>query len=266
MKMICCLVLGLIFCSTVSAQEGLNLYEKKLFIKGADTLRYRILYPKKYKKRKSYPLIVFLHGSGERGNDNEKQLFHGGDLFVKEEVRKYFPAIVIFPQSPVNITWSNFKRTLGKNDWQFFPDQPPTIPQQLVKDLLDSFVNNKMADSKRVYIGGISLGGLGTYEMLIRYPDYFAAAFPICGAVSVPQFLASASPLPLWIFHGALDASVTPEYDRDLYKALMTRGAKNVNYTEYPKAGHNSWDSAFAEPKLLPWLFSNKKRNGSKTW
>jgi predicted peptidase len=136
----------------------------------------------------------------------------------------------------------------------------------LVKELVDSLSNNKIADSKKIYLGGLSLGGMGTYDLLIRYPGYFAAAFPICGAVNIPVFLAQAHPLPMWIFHGGLDTTVPPTFDRDLYKALMTRGATSVMYTEYPTVKHNSWDSAFAEPKLLPWLFSAKKKNNNNTW
>ncbi len=263
-KLLCLLLLSLSL--QMLHAQGLALYEKKLFINGKDTLRYRILYPEKYKKRKSYPLIVFLHGSGERGNDNEAQLMHGGDLFVKEQIRKHFQVIVIFPQCPKDSAWSRFKRIPNSTEWQFITQADAPLPQQLVKQLLDSLSDNKIANSKKIYLGGLSLGGMGTYDLLIRYPGYFAAAFPICGATNIPVFLEKAHPLPLWIFHGALDTSVPPGFDRDLYTALMTRGAKNISYTEYPKAGHNSWDSAFAEPGLLPWLFSAKKNNNNRSW
>ncbi|MES2003708.1 MAG: PHB depolymerase family esterase [Bacteroidota bacterium] len=247
------------FFQSLSAQE-LNLFEKKEFINGKDTLRYRILYPPKYKKRKSYPLIVFLHGSGERGRDNEAQLIHGGNLFVKEIIRKNFPAIVVFPQCPADSTWSRFKRVGNSVEREFLRDEMPPVPQQLVKQLIDSLVINRIADDRRLYLGGLSLGGFGVYDLLTRYPDYFAAAFPICGAANIPLFLEKATRVPLWIFHGAMDNTVSPKEDRELFKAMLTRGIKSVQYTEYPKAGHNSWDSAFAEPKLLPWLFTNKKK------
>jgi predicted peptidase len=126
---------------------------------------------------------------------------------------------------------------------------------------MDSLLERNMIDRKRVYLGGLSLGGFGTYDLLTRYPGYFTAAFPICGAANIPAFIERAGNVALWIFHGALDKSVPPTYDRELFKALMTRGRTNVIYTEYPNAAHNSWDSAFAEPKLLPWLFSNKKKH-----
>ena len=261
MKTVLGALLLICFFQCVSAQK-LDAYEKKMFIRGKDTLRFRILYPETYKKRKAYPLIMFLHGSGERGRDNEAQLMHGGDLFIKEKIRKHFPAIVIFPQCPPDSVWARTGRNSNSGERIFLTWEAATVPEQLVKQLMDSLLINNIADDKRIYIGGLSLGGFGTYDLLTRYPGYFAAAFPICGACNIPVFLERASHVPLWIFHGALDDAVPPKSDRELYKALVTRKIQTVTYTEYPKAGHNSWDSAFAEPKLLPWLFSNKKKRG----
>jgi predicted peptidase len=260
MKRILAIIGILLFVQSAYSQD-FSAYSKKIFIRNGDTLRYRILYPSRYKKRKAYPLIVFLHGSGERGNDNESQLLHGGSLFLKKNIRKYFQAIVVFPQCPADSAWSRFKRDPSTRELIFDNDALPTTPQVLVKNLVDSLTDNRIADDKRVYLGGLSLGGFGTYDLLCRYPDYFAAAFPICGAANIPKFLEEAKNVPLWIFHGALDNVVLPKEDRDLYMALMTRGVTTVSYTEYPQATHNSWDNAFAEPRLLPWLFSHKKRN-----
>ncbi len=256
-------ILLLVFSYTYPASaQGLNVYEKKLFINGKDTLRYRILYPENYRKRKAYPLIVFLHGSGERGRDNEAQLLHGGDMFISERNRKNFKAIVLFPQCPKDSVWSRFARNGSTNERRYLHAEPPPVPQILVKKLMDSLTENRIVDKKKVYLGGLSLGGYGTYDMMMRYPDYFAAAFPICGATDIPHFLETAPGIPIWIFHGALDKIVPPNSDRELFMALRTRNVKSVFYTEYPEAGHNSWDAAFAEPKLLPWLFmqKNKKR------
>lgn len=259
MKKLFIILFAVSFLQGASAQK-LDVYQKKMFINGKDTLRYRILFPQQYKKRKAYPLIVFLHGSGERGRDNEAQLIHGGDLFVKDAIRQHFPAIVIFPQCPSDSAWARTRRRTNSDDRIFLPDESAPIPQQLVKKLMDSLLQNNLVDSKRIYLGGLSLGGFGTYDLLTRYPGYFTAAFPICGACNIPLYLERAGNTPLWIFHGALDNVVPPTSDRELYKALMTKGNVNVTYTEYPKATHNSWDSAFAEPQLLPWLFMNKKK------
>jgi predicted peptidase len=245
-----------------SQAQDFSAYQKQFFIRGNDTLRYRILYPENYKKEKAYPLIVFLHGSGERGNNNEAQLFHGGDLFLKDSLRKQFPAIVIFPQCPDNSAWNKFvmmKRDTSEAFNLTLNTLDLSTPERLVKLLMDSLAENKIADKKRIYLGGLSLGGFGTYDLAIHYPDYFAAIFPICGQANLELYTEKASKIPVWIFHGALDNVVDPQPDRNLIKALQTMGAKNAKYTEYPNANHNSWDNAFAEPGLLPWLFSFKK-------
>lgn len=244
--------------------QDLSLYEKKIFLSGPDTLRYRIAYPDNYRADKAYPLIVFLHGSGERGNDNELQLKHGGKLFVREDIRNNYPAIVIFPQCPNDSAWSRYKKGEKSNDWIFDASLSASRPALLVKELMDQLLQQKKIDAKKIYIGGLSLGGLGTYDMLMRYPGYFAAAFPICGATDVSGFVASAGPVPMWMFHGAEDVVVQPTFNRALYKSLMDLGARNVKYTEYPGVNHNSWDNAFAEPELLPWMMSQKKKKHPK--
>ncbi|HEY4155971.1 MAG TPA: PHB depolymerase family esterase [Puia sp.] len=242
------------------AQDS-STYQKETFIRNGDTLRYRILYPENAKKRKAYPLLVFLHGSGERGNDNTLQLAHGGDLFLKPDLRKQFPAVIIFPQCPAREAWSKFprKRDTSAAFNHLLNMDSLTRPEQLVKLLMDSLAEHKRIDKRRIYLGGLSLGGFGTYDLVIHYPDYFAAAFPICGQANVPLYLRTASRVPVWIFHGGKDNVVNPQPDRDLIKALQDAGVKTAKYTEYPEAGHNSWDSAFAEPDLLPWLFAQKK-------
>ncbi len=250
----------ILLCIQCADAQDLSAYEKKVFISGTDTLQYRILYPENYKKRKTYPLIMFLHGSGERGNNNEAQLMHGGKLFLIDSIRKQFPAIVIFPQCPKDSSWARFRRQANTDERTELIQETATVPQMLVKKLMDSLTQKKEINTKQIYIGGLSMGGMGTFDMVIRYPEYFAAAFPICGATKVPLYVKKASAVPLWLFHGALDNVVLPMYSRDLYKALKAKGVETVAYTEYPNANHNSWDNAFAEPLLLPWIFSNKKK------
>jgi predicted peptidase len=246
-----------------SQAQDLSVYKKEFFIRGADTLRYRILYPENYKKGKAYPLVVFLHGAGERGNDNEAQLIHGGDLFLKDSLRKKFPAIVIFPQCPKDSFWNRFTIRMDTATAEAWNRSLNTsglcTPARLVKLLMDSLTTHKIADKKRIYLGGLSLGGFGTYELVIHFPNYFAAAFPICGQANIKLYTEKAVNVPVWIFHGALDNVIDPQPDRNLIKALQGIGAKNAKYTEYPNANHNSWDSAFAEPELLPWMFSFTK-------
>jgi predicted peptidase len=258
------LLLFICFLSCLQAllAQDSSLYQRAEFVRDGDTLRYRILYPENAEPGKIYPLIVFLHGSGERGSDNALQLFHGGDLFLKSDLRKQYPAVVIFPQCPLGQAWSVFPHghrdtTDGFN--QLLNLDTLSTPERLVKGLMDSLARHKRIDKKRIYLGGLSLGGFGTYDLVIHYPKYFAAAFPICGQANIPLYVKKAKSLPVWIFHGAKDNVVNPKPDRDLIRTLKDAGAKNARYTEYPEATHNSWDNAFAEPDLLPWLFSQKK-------
>jgi pimeloyl-ACP methyl ester carboxylesterase len=243
--------------------QDFSQFKKGFLVRGGDTLRYRILYPENYKKGKPYPLVVFLHGAGERGNDNEAQLDHGGGLFLRDTLRKQFPAIVVFPQCPADSFWFKFTirmDTATALEWnQSLNISALTTPERLVKLLMDSLVENRVADGKRIYLGGLSMGGFGTYDLVIHFPDYFAAVFAICGQGNLTEYTQKAAEVPIWIFHGALDNAIDPQPDRNLIKALQDMGAKNVRYTEYPGDGHNSWDHAFAEAGLLPWLFSFKK-------
>ena len=212
-----------------------------------------------YDKNRQYPVVVFLHGAFEKGNDNSSQLINGGDLFLRDSIRKNYPAIVIFPQCPANDAWVYFedkRDSAGKLVDVFFPFQKKaTTPAALVKDLLDSLLIAGIADSSRIYIGGLSQGAMGVYDLLGRYPDYFTAAISICGAGNPGLTKRYEGKISLWIFHGEKDEVIKPEYSRTFYRKLKRSGT-DIRYTEYPQAGHNSWDSAFAEKDLLHWLFS----------
>lgn len=260
MKKIMILILLCESAFRILAQDS-SIYQREIFIRNGDTLRYRILYPENPPKDHVYPLVVFLHGSGEQGSDNALQLLHGGDLFLKENLRKQFPAVVIFPQCPLNDNWSKFpdlyETSAAFN--QALNTRGLSTPELLVKLLMDSLVMHNRIDKKRIYLGGLSLGGYGVYDLVIHFPGYFAAAFPICGQANVTLYAKKAAHVPLWIFHGAKDDAVSPQPDRDLIKTLQSEGIKTAKYTEYPDANHDSWDSAFAEPDLLPWLFSQQK-------
>jgi len=262
MRVCVLLLLQLIFPLYLLAQD-MSSYEKKEFINKGDTLRYRILYPDNYEQSKPYPVITFLHGSGERGSNNEAQLTHGGKLFLNDTLRDEFKAIVIFPQCPRDSAWRYIKSkrdssVAGGRAIDFTMSARPSTPSRLVKMLLDSLVKKKIADSKRMYIGGLSLGGFGTFDMIERYPGYFAAAFPICGGGDTASAKRFAKNTAVWIFHGDKDLSVNVKYSRDFYAALKKANAE-VRYTEYPNVGHNSWDNAFAEKDLLYWLMRKKK-------
>lgn len=255
------LLLAILILSTghISAQD-MNLYEKQLFIVKNDTLRCRILTPINFDPGTKYPLVVFLHGGGERGDNNESQLKWGGDLFLDSLNRIKYPAIVIFPQCPAGERWATFIHDKQKDSTQmvFYPDSPVTRSTKMVLDFIDTLISAGTVDSKRIYVGGLSMGGIGTFNFLYRRPDLFAAGIAICGGadpIMVKQFRKN---LPVWVFHGALDSSV-PVSNSRLMVQTMKKNNRNVRYTEYPGVGHDSWKNAFAEKELLPWLFAQKK-------
>jgi len=247
----------------ISKAQDFSAFKKELFICGVDTLPYRILYPENYRKEKPYPLIVFLHGAGLRGSDNQHQLTESGRFFLNDSIRNKYPAIVIFPQCPSDSMWFKlppsppFDTTVAVN--HKMNTLALSTPERLVKLLMDSLAEHSIADKKRIYLGGTSLGGFGTYDLVIHYPDYFAAAFPICAQANVELYPKRAKNVPVWIFHGAMDNVINIWPDRSLIKALQQSGAKNARYTEYPEGKHNIDASVFAEPDLFPWLFSFKK-------
>jgi predicted peptidase len=247
----------------VQAQDT-SLFKAQVFRSGKASLNYRILYPSKYDVNKKYPVVLFLHGSGERGSDNVKQLTHGSKLFLDSVNRVKFPAFVIFPQCPMGNTWAVVNRqpppggdSLGR--FSFVSDSAPRQPMWLVMKMLDSLLKTPQVDSSRIYLGGLSMGGMGTFELLWRKPNIFAAAFPICGAGDPKQVSSYAKDFPIWVFHGSADNVVPPSNSRLMFNALKAAGA-DVIYTEYPGVGHDSWNNAFAEPELLTWLFD--KVNG----
>jgi len=246
-----------------AAQDSLSQYSRESFIRKGDTLRYRLLLPANYNRHKKYPLIVFLHGAGERGSDNNAQLLHGGAMFLRDTIRANYPAFVVFPQCPANQTWAPMKfvrDSTGKVIQADFPlDGDPTPPTALLNQLVDSLLAGGKVDTKRVYIGGLSLGGMGTFYEITKRPDIFAAAFPICGAGNVAAADRFAKKVPVWLFHGGHDKVVPVEASRAYDAKLKALGAEE-KYTEYPGVGHNSWDNMFVEPGVMPWLFQHRKK------
>lgn len=252
---------------TVVKAQDFAAWQKGYFTRDGTTLPYRILYPEHYDRQKAYPLIIFLHGSAQRGNDNEKQLIHGAHFFLKDSIRNKFPSIVIFPQCGQNSTWSyfNFRFDTARRrlDLLFTFQEKPKIYALLVKRLADSLVQSGLIDTNRIYIGGLSLGGFGTWDFIERYPGYFAAAIPICGGGDTTYAPRIAGKTAVWIFHGGSDPLVSVQYARQYYRSL-TRAGADVKYNEYPGVRHNSWVNAFKEPGLMEWLFS-KSRDSSRS-
>lgn len=255
------ILLAMSFLSFLFGQADSSLYEKRIYIDAnGDTLNYRILYPEKYNPKKKYALILFLHGAGERGYDNEAQLMHGSKLFLDKKNRRKYPAIVVFPQcKPAPDYWAHMvlKRENNVNYRDFPVVEQPTPSMKRVMELLAKLQNEEAIDQHRMYLMGLSMGGMGTFELLSRLPNTFAAAVPICGGGEPGLVTKYAKTTSLWIFHGGKDDVVLPMYSQRMYQALQAAGA-DVQYTEFPEANHNSWDATFAQKGLLKWLFSKK--------
>ncbi len=224
------------------------------FVNNGDTLRYRQLYPDADPLRK-YPLVIFLHGSGERGNDNDAQLKWGVSNFATDENMKLHPALVIAPQCPANTTWANFFYTQNSTALQLKPT--PTKPMELVIALIKELTKTLPVDTNRIYITGLSMGGYGTYDAIARYPNLFAAAVPVCGGGDTSK-ASTIVKIPIWIFHGAEDAAVSPLYSLEMLQALTKAGA-HPGFTQYPEVGHFSWIAAYSDTMMLEWLFRQHK-------
>ena len=252
-------VLNCILITTVFAQEK-PVFEKAEFSFQGRTLPYRILKPVDFDPAKGYPLHLFLHGAGERGNDNEAQLINGSSLFIKKSTA--FPAIVIFPQCPKDDYWAQTTPSrdeqAGENQFNFPEKSTPGWAMQAVMALLDEQLTHEYVDKERVYLSGLSMGGMGTYELLARQPDIFAAATPICGGTNTQTVEIWAHTIPIWIFHGEEDRVIPARYSKIMVEALIRQGIE-PRFSLYPGVGHNSWDRAFKEPDLFSWIYSHRK-------
>jgi predicted esterase len=180
-----------------------------------------------------WPLLVFLHGSGERGDDLAKVKVHGPAKLVEQG--KKFPFIVVSPQAPL------------QNGWRV----------EVLKGMLDDLKKKYRVDNGRVYMTGLSMGGYGTWNFASKYPDDLAAIAPICGGGD-PEEAWKMRHLPVWCFHGAKDDVVLPAESERMVDALKKYNA-NVKYTLYPEANHNSWDSAYGNDSLYTWMLSHTK-------
>ncbi|GLB52821.1 phospholipase [Neptunitalea chrysea] len=262
-KFITTIILLFTITSAVTAQEEFTPHE---WVSGADTLQYQISYPDNFSEEKEYPVVLFLHGAGERGSDNTSQLTHGSSMFMSDSIRKKYPAIVIFPQCPKDSYWVNadVDRSSYPLNITFKTGGEPTTALKLVMELMDDVVNKKYVNKDRIYVMGLSMGGMGTFEIISRKPEMFAAAIPICGGANPETASVYATTIPLWIFHGSQDNVVAPKYSINMVSSILEKGGY-PQFTLFADANHNSWDATFAQPGLLAWLFSKHKDQTTNT-
>ena len=220
-----------------------------------ETLNYREYRSKGLMSLKKYPLVIFLHGAGERSTDNVSQLANGTQYIISYSERTKQPMIFIAPQCPPNQQWVNTPWEAASHT---MPAEP-SVSMRLTIELIQSMVKkNPMVDAKRIYVMGLSMGGYGTWDAIQRHPELFAAAMPICGGGD-PQFAAKIKDVPVWAFHGDKDVCVQPQRTKTMIEAIQKAGGK-PNYTAFPEQGHVCWDEAFKDDAVMKWFFSQRKK------
>lgn len=198
------------------------------------SLNYLLYLPKEYTQQESWPLVLFLHGAGERGDDLELVKVHGPPKLIA--AGKDFPFIVVSPQCPKDQWWQAVELTA----------------------LLDEIVEKHKVDQDRIYVTGLSMGGFGTWSLAAYTPNRFAAIAPICGGGETHWVKAFAH-LPVWAFHGAKDTAVPLERSEEMVAALKKSGG-DPTLTVYPEVAHDSWTQTYADPALYRWLLGHKRK------
>ena len=236
-----------------------NFFEKQVFIfHSVDTLNYRFMRPTNSDTTKKYPLVLFLHGSGERGNDNAKQLKNGALNFASSLNRTKFPCYVVVPQCAFGKQWVDV-------DWRLPSHIQPkksSIYLERTIFLLDSLINKLNIDTNRIYITGLSMGGFGVWDAISRWQWKFAAAVPVCGGGDTAK-ASIVKDIPIWAFHGDIDKVVMVSRSRDMI-ALIKKAGGSPKYTEYLNTGHNAWTETYSNTEMLEWLFFQSKMNRKK--
>jgi predicted peptidase len=241
------------------ARQDDEMFQARVTKVGATEHHFRVFAPTGWSKKKKWPVILFLHGAGERGDDNLAQTRVGiAPAIIRQQTS--FPFVVVLPQCP-------------KDRWWTEPEM-----QALALKALDDAAKEFNGDPRRIYLTGLSMGGYGSWVIAANNPKKFAAIAVVCGGVRPPPGLnlpetvrppepsndpygAVASKIgktPVWVFHGSADPLVPVTESRKMVEALKAIGG-NVRYNEYDGVGHNSWDKAYAEPELFPWLLSQRK-------
>lgn len=248
-RFLLCLVLTLFLVALAVGQKREEILLAKVF-KGSQgrTMPYRLYIPENYDKQKKYPLVLYLHGGGGRGDDNLKQIEGGNgyivDLLVSRSTQANNPSIVLIPQSP------------GEG-WVDYDSITPTRYLSLVLELIKEIESSYNVNTDRRYVLGQSMGGFGAFAIITMQPRMFTAAVPVCGGGDESKAKGIAH-IPIWLFHGELDQSVKVERSRNMVVALTKAGGK-PKYTEYKGEGHLIWSKVVLEPELLPWMFSQKR-------
>ncbi|MEZ6122519.1 MAG: alpha/beta hydrolase-fold protein [Planctomycetaceae bacterium] len=223
-------------------------------------ISYRLLSPATLKDGQTWPLVVFLHGAGERGTDNTAQLKYLPEQLAQPQWRQRFPCFVLALQCQPDARWIETDWSLKEPHIQ--PEQPGTQMQALMQ-VLDTTLKSAPVDLNRIYLTGLSMGGFGTWDLAMRRPEMFAAVAPVCGGTDDSK-VAVLKNVPVWVTHGSADTVVDPVRSRGAVEKLREAGG-HVTYVELPGVGHNSWTPAYTDNDgLLPWMFRQVRKPAQK--
>jgi predicted esterase len=220
-----------------------------------EEFRYRLMKPASVEAEQKYPLVIFLHGAGERGTDNALQLLYLPTQMAQPRWREKFPCYVLAPQCRPEKKWLEVDWT-AKTD-PVSPDEP-TAQLSTVMEMIERTIKEEQIDPDRIYLTGLSMGGFGSFDLGSRRPEWFAAVAPICGAAD-PAKVVALKDVPVWVAHGDADTVVPVERSRSVVENLTKAGGKPV-YVELPGVGHNSWTPGYSDNDgLVPWLFRQRR-------
>ena len=235
----CCFLSGCTNLDTAisKSQPGQSgkLFDEKVAIDAK--LGYLLYLPKNYSADKQWPLVMFLHGVGERGNNLEKIKAHG---LAKLAEKQDFPFIIVSPQCPDDTWWDISTQVESLNG------------------LLDNIIDSYSVDTKRVYLTGLSMGGFGTWALASAHSEKFAAIVPICGGGNHHNVKKLAK-LPIWVFHGDKDGVVPIKRSQEMVDAIKKENG-DIKFTVYPGVGHDSWTQTYNNPELYKWLLNHTKQ------
>jgi predicted peptidase len=275
------LIAAVLLSSRAYAQDPQSALQERTFADSSGlNLPYRLFVPQNYDPKEKYPLVLYLHGSGERGTDNRQPLDieQFAQRFYSPEAQAAHPSFFLVPQCPWEVLGGDPRGEYWVNNFETYPDGTPhpgfswtsystadypvSTSLSAVTNLIPSLLNEFSIDSSRLYATGWSMGGDGTWDLLMRNPGLFAAGIPVAG-MGDPTQAAQLANTPLWVFHGRDDTATDPEAARTMVSAVQAQGG-NIRYTEYADGNHYTVAEdgrVYQEPGLMEWLFAQRLPN-----
>jgi predicted peptidase len=246
--------LVIVMAGLTAGLDGAPELEAKVW-KDADggEVRYRWHEPEKKEGGARFPLVLFLHGAGERGEDNRAQLKHGVADILRWSEKNDQPCFLLAPQCPAEVWWA----PLDRETMNLMPGAKPAAPLQRVMKLVEEVMKQQPVEPDRFYVTGLSMGGYGTWSMLATVPEKIAAAVPVCGGGD-PETAARFATVPVWAFHGGKDG-VVPLAASERMVAAMKKAGREAKLTVYPEVGHDSWTATYRDGKMLEWMFGRRR-------